>query len=340
MRDLLIRIPRLQMLQNPIARNIYTTSRHKVITPHFDTELNHVIKKINEHPANNHALFQYMKERSKTGFTIAQYDGFRTNFFARTKNTIDVVVKALHRAIKEENNRAIVDIGTNLADEAGVGGDARDNHPQLLKDAFNILGRNLFGLPPINFRDVDQSMYLLEELHKYVAMQKIIYSDQSSWNKIAGCMYAHEKLAYQMLVDIFQNVFEPYKEYFKDNPKSWERICAYFDAHIKVGENGISVEEKHGKSALEVIRNMCIEDPKALKQIEKGAMAFLNATADLWSAILNQLIENEKYGVIVPPKPVQSLEQDPSKTKPSSSTSSPNAHSVGTINQISNTLGK
>ena len=45
---------------------------------------------------------------------------------------------------------------------------------------------------------------------------------------------------------------------------------------------------------------MCAENPKALKQVERGAMAFGDAQNALWSAMLTQMQENEKYGVIVP----------------------------------------
>ena len=241
MRELLKRLPSLQLqgLYTLNARDIHTKTRRSLKSSNFDTTFDQLIEKIDQHPANNNQLFDYMREQSKVGFTPAQYDGFRANYFARTIGTADAVTKALSRAIKEENNQAIVEIGGNLADESGVKGPEGDNHPQLLKDSFNILGRRVFGLPVINFKDASKSPYLLPEIVQYRKMQNSVYADSSPWPTIAGCMYLHEKLAYPMLVNIFEHLVKPYQGYFEDKPEQWQRICKYFDAHIQVGDNGV-----------------------------------------------------------------------------------------------------
>jgi len=105
-----------------------------------------------------------------------------------------------------------------------------------------------------------------------------------------------------MLVNISEYVIKPYQGYFEDKPEQWQRICKYFDEHIKTNDDGVSVEEEHGRSALAVIKELCVEDSKALKQVERGAMAFGDAQNNLWNAILRQMQENEQSGIRVPPK--------------------------------------
>jgi hypothetical protein len=329
MRELWTKLARLQILQSPIARNIYTVSRQRVIVPHFDTKFNDTIKRIAEHPANNHLFLQYIETKSEEGFTGLQLSEFRDFFLTINRIHLKLTLLALIRAIKEENNHAMVEIGANLAEESGAYGTPDKTHPQMLKDSFNTFCKIVFGLPPISLADATNPKNMLQAVADYHRMQKLIYSDRSSWATIAGCMYAHEKLAHPMLVDIFDNIFKPFEGYFAKYPEQWKTVCAYFDAHIKVDESGVSIEEQHGKSALEVIKKIAIENPKALEQIENGAMAFLDATFALWNAALEQMIENEKYGMVVPPKPVKNLERETrSQVKPNPSTTEPRADTV------------
>jgi len=301
----------LKLLRILKSRNFSTIVSRSDINSKFDTRFSELITESRKHRACQHSFFNnYLKNQSEIGYNASQIVILRDNFFERTQNTAIVVAKALIRALKEERSGPISDIGKNLFEETGSGVLEQD-HPSLLKRSFGLFCYNLFGILPVNFKDIAKSPHLIPEVSAFKEMQEENYSKHSSWGKIAGCMYAHEDRAFDMLSNLYKYVIKPYEGYFDE--KEFKIISAYFNAHIKAGNEGKSVEENHGDTAFEVIRKMCSENPYSIIEVREGIISFLDAQANLWDGLSKKMEASKDFGIIVPVKPLLTKYRDDSK---------------------------
>ena len=245
------------------------------------------------YPTDKNPLYDYLRQRSEIGFTPAQMDLFRKEFFFRTKGTAISVALAIASSLKAHDWISAAKISQNMFEEAG-NGDPKNLHLVLLEKCFNDHLKHVFGLYPLKMRDVTEDA-VLGVTKEFRDLQSSVMA-VAPYPKVAGRLWAHEREADDMLCTFRSAFFEPYKDLYEQ--EDYVKMVEYFAAHIESG-----VEARHEEdAAIAAVRAIAaFYLKKGSKQFAKGAEEFSASQAGMWAEWLVQMKEREFVGKAVSP---------------------------------------
>lgn len=289
-----------------LSKVVYLYAKDSKEHSTYNKEFEDFTKKIKNHPALNHELFDYLKEESKTGFNSQQFALYRDNFFSRTRYTIPSVAYAIIAAGLAEDHYSISQSVKNLYDEGGAG-NVEKIHSKLLLNSHNIHGEKIFGLQPLTkLRDSLQSSLILQSTKDYVASKEALLMEKR-YGYVIGNSWAHELAADGMLENFRESFFEPYSGYYK--PEEYEKVMEFYKAHRDDEVENGDVELEHERIAKRIIENYLSESPDKIDEIKEGALTFLDRQAALWTEMMQRLDQiKDKKTSIMPQPLVPSIE--------------------------------
>lgn len=227
-----------------------------------------------QHIGGVREFFDYLHQQSHKGFSPAQFNLFRANYFFRTATTIESIAKATLRALQADDFATACTLGINLFQETGEGLPAR-SHRTLLEQSFNIHASRIFKLPWCPVAASAESPDLLQEAQAYRRTQAALYAhDDYVVPLAASCV--QETAADGMLSCIHRAMFLPYKGYY--GPGEFALIEQYFTVHLG------GMENSHASMARESLLRAC-QTGAHVDAALNGAQAFLEAQATLWRAM-------------------------------------------------------
>lgn len=287
------------------ARN-YHSQRSFFLSEDFKKEiakkLDPIAQEFFDHRAMNHALFAYLKEQSKEGFTPQQFLIYRDNFFRRTQLTIPSIASTIRAAVIYGDFDAAALAFRNLKDEMGDG-NVHNMHSQLLLQNHNIHGIRVFGVDPLaRVTDAEKSELLLPEVEKYRKAKEGIFTRPYPY--VAGNTWAHELAADSMLDNFREAFFIPYLGKYKT--EELEHIMKFFTAHKDQSREGGDVEQEHERMAREAVESACLESLANIEQVREGGLIFLQHQGELWDGMLRELEKARHVGQVVAPRPIES----------------------------------
>ncbi len=246
---------------------------------------------LKNHSAIKNPLFDYLKDSARDGFTPLQYRLYRDNYIYRTCQTVISVAHTTIAAAKNKDMETLATAGKNLYEESGMGV-FLNSHLQLLSTSHNLHGDYIFGLAPIDLKDVFLSPYILPETKNFIAVAERLYTHEN-YPTVLGASYAQESAAVHMINDFYQSLFLPYKGHY--NKFDFQRVDQYFADHL----NGM--EENHAHNASVAIEQNS-QTSKELAQALEGVIGFLDAQSQLWTALHKAMQKAEIKGNKVPNK--------------------------------------
>lgn len=250
--------------------------------------------------AFKHPYYEYLEERAQYGFTAAQFDIHRANYYCRTIWTIASVSKMIAAAHLNGDIETVINTRENLNDELGYGIKEKI-HSELLLFSHNKHAELVFGLAPEkNLHDTKNSPLIIPETLDYCKMKKDLFADELLYSEMAGNMWVHELYADNMLRK-FMNFFEPYECYY-ESEEAYKKTMEYFTSHLG------GVEENHGILARRTALYLCQESIDNAAEIERGGKKFCLAQAKLWDGLLRELEKAERVGEVILPKPKTLIE--------------------------------
>jgi hypothetical protein len=277
----------------PLVRQYSNSNSH---SPHEIEKAEKIAKDVfaefEAHKARNHELFKYLSKESQTGFSPEQFKLIRDNFFRRTRNTVVSVANHVAKAVEAGDYNALAKVGQNFADESGRG-DPSAVHLRLLEDCYNTHGKTVFNLNPIKIKDADTSDDILRKTVEFGETQKWLFG--SSYQRMTGCLLAHEGAADDMLENFRKSLFNPYSGYYTE--KQFKDLMRYFDAHRDDSKEGGDVEAEHQRQALAIATSMIAENQKSEREIRDGGLTFLDAQSNLWTQLMEELTKRKSNKV-------------------------------------------
>lgn len=257
-----------------------------------------VNKEIERYRQRSRVLFDYLAQRSKVGFTAAQFSLYRDNYFYRTYRTVPCIAKVVESASKAADYITLSSAASNLFEESGSG-QAQKSHPELLLYSHNQHAERVFQLPPTTLIASLDSSHILPEAREFTNVQSSLYY---SFNhiEVLGANYAQEEAATEMLTSFMSAFFEPYQSYY--NNGDFKNLIEYFICHID------GLEERHADDARNCLLQWC-KTEKDLEIAINSINKILSAQSNLWLGLLQALIELEDTG------PIRELNCQYEKTK-------------------------
>lgn len=255
------------------------------------------------HPANNHPFFKTLEEEVDKGLTPQQFEFIWKNYGYRTAGTfISVMNQAIHEA-KKGNFEFLPYVMTNAGEEGGSidkEGNIIPAHMGACQDAFNTLGKTIYGQDPIEVAKIDESEVLPEVLE---FRRKQEAASKAPGEIITGRFLGHENAASGML-RAFEKIFIAQKGNF--NEEQYNIMVQYFRFHIPESETEFGIEDRHGKDAILVTAAALYKNLNTVveEQILEGGKEMLDAQETLWNAMKLRLEElgRDKDHERIPPK--------------------------------------
>lgn len=279
-----------------------------IIPTDIHTSFNELIAtRIQPHPAAHHPLFSSLVTTAKQyGVTPEQFNRFREVILARVHTTVpSIFILGQQAALKGDFYTMAVAL-QNLKEE---GGEAivEAMHPIMMADAFNTLGKEVFGLPPVTlkacyentrlpaayvYRAVVNDFYLTHGPSVSFAQELASGGDNTPNNPgMMGDMY---KLFYLYKDNMPKEVFE-------------KHVLPYFAAHLSV--HPVTHEQVFDGKAIE-LKHRILAQEAAMRQftsvndIQKETpymIGYLDAQHSLFNAAEQYIQQAKDIGTPIRP---------------------------------------
>ena len=213
---------------------------------------------------------------SREGISSDEAKIILENFKARTFNTIRSVLAAFTKALENGDFGAVAKAGKNFFEEAGSG-DEKKVHLKLLEECFDAYVAKMFGpefeIAPIS--EVRNSASITQGTKNFAVVQEKMFASETPYVEMMGFFTAHEFFAEKMLQQIFEKMFEPFKDQFEKD--EYDKMVLYFKEHLAEGKDGgPSVEADHYIQARKAAIEAIAADLKNAHRFFEGAMANLD----------------------------------------------------------------
>lgn len=285
---------------NPHRDEILTTDEVKIF---FEDRIETQIK---PHPACDHSLFSWITTTAtEQGITPEQFNRFRAGMFTRVFTTVPSIFELGRQAALKGDLHTAATAIQNLMEEGGAGKVAK-MHPKLMENAFNTLGAEIFGLPPITMKECYENSHLPSSLI-YRAIVENFYSTQGTVISYAqefasGGDNSHENPG------MIGNMYNLFYQYRHNLPSGMfeQHILPYFSAHISLDNTtyaqifkGDAIEFQHGERAkADVLRGI-----KTADDIERSVhymLAFLDVQNLFFNTLRYHIEAAQTIGTAIP----------------------------------------
>lgn len=261
---------------------------------------------IKPHPGSNHPLFSTLTATaSQEGLTPEQFSRLREGMFTRVFATVPSIFELGRQAALNGDFHTAATAILNLMEEGGEGVVAR-MHPKLMEEAFNTLGREVFGLPPVTMKECYENSRLPAALI-YRATVETFYAKQGPLVSYAQ-EFASGGDNSSINPGMMGNIYNLFYRYRHNLPSGMfeKHILPYFSAHISVDDKtheqifkGDAIEFQHGERAkADALRG--IETAEDIERSVPYILAFLEVQKNFFDAMLQHVNDAKNIGTPIP----------------------------------------
>jgi hypothetical protein len=250
-------------------------------------------------------LFSTLAEMAETkGLTAEQFDLFREAMFVRVFTTVPSVFELGRQAMLRGDREAAATAIRNLMEEGGEG-IAALMHPKMMEEAFNVVAKEVFGLPPVTMQECYERSTMQEALI-YRATVRDFYEKQGP-----AVSYAQEFASggnnSPSNPGMMGNMYKLFHHYRHAMPEGVfeAHVLPYFAAHISVDSKSYEqvfdangIEFQHGQRALgDVLRY--VQTKEDVQCVIGYMRAFLKVQSDFFDKVLEDIQTAKTQGIPV-----------------------------------------